>query len=127
MPTIDREKRNAYAREYYSKNSEKWKKHGGRKLERKLEIAAWVEKQKARPCMDCNGVFPACAMDFDHRDGTEKRWNIARITASGRSRDFIQKEMDKCDLVCSNCHRVRTKGRKVANTRKPTPPWLGVS
>lgn len=43
------------------------------------------------------------ALDFHHRDPSEKEfdWNKLRK----RSWESIAFELDKCDLLCSNCHR----------------------
>ena len=74
-----------------------------------------IKKYGGIPCMDCNGVFAWCVMDFDHRPGEGKEFGIGskgRLKATPERLAQVQKEIDKCDLVCSNCHRVRTKDRK---------------
>lgn len=63
---------------------------------------------KRHPCMDCGGSYPPCVMDWDHRDGEVKLFNIASLKASVE--DMLI-EIAKCDLVCANCHRVRTARR----------------
>lgn len=63
---------------------------------------------KSSPCKDCGGRFPSCAMDFDHVRGKKYR----HIGAMGHaSFSVLVSELAKCDLVCSNCHRIRTQGR----------------
>lgn len=62
------------------------------------------------PCVDCGKTFPPYCMDFDHRDPKEKTLNIAKVYAFGRKR--LLDEIKKCDVVCSNCHRIRTHNRK---------------
>lgn len=65
-----------------------------------------IDEIKSRPCADCGGVFPPYVMDFDHVRG-EKLFNIAlKVDGSGLPR--LLAEIAKCDVVCSNCHRVRT-------------------
>lgn len=71
---------------------------------------AYVNTLKAAPCSDCGGTFPPCAMDFDHVRG-EKRRGIA--AAIGRSRAALLRELEKCELVCANCHRIRTHIRRL--------------
>jgi hypothetical protein len=63
------------------------------------------------PCSDCGGRFPPCAMDFDHRDSTSKVQGVTRMIARA-SIERILAEVDKCDIVCANCHRVRTFRRR---------------
>ena len=56
--------------------------------------------------MDCGGIFPECVYDFDHRDTFSKSFNIgAKIY---KPIEELKLEADKCDLVCANCHRIRT-------------------
>ena len=65
------------------------------------------------PCMDCGGKFPVECMDFDHRDPKTKTLNIAQVSHHGIQK--ILKEIEKCDIVCANCHRVRTQRRRDGN------------
>lgn len=66
---------------------------------------------KAKPCRDCGRTFPPECMDFDHVRGT-KRHGVGRMKL--QRMDFLMKEIAKCDLVCSNCHRIRTSMRRAA-------------
>lgn len=68
---------------------------------------------RALPCMDCGQRFPAVAMDFDHRPGVDKLSEVASLVGFLTvTWSRIQAEINKCDLVCSNCHRLRTFTRK---------------
>lgn len=58
--------------------------------------------------MDCSRFFPACAMDFDHRDPTTKSYGIAELRRQACSWAKMEAEIAKCDLVCACCHRIRT-------------------
>lgn len=59
------------------------------------------------PCADCGQRFPPVCMDFDHvRD--DKESTIALLVSKGASLDRIAKEIEKCELVCACCHRLRT-------------------
>jgi hypothetical protein len=62
----------------------------------------------ARGCTDCGYRTHPEALDFDHVDG--KRFTISRAVA--HSWDDLLAEIDKCEVVCSNCHRVRTAQRR---------------
>jgi hypothetical protein len=62
-----------------------------------------------KPCADCGGIFPPTCMDFDHRDPSEKEFNICGdATRELYSNEKIDAEIAKCDLVCANCHRIRS-------------------
>src|SRR2546423_7776287 len=63
---------------------------------------------RRRPCADCGGTFPPWIMDFDHRDPADKSFSIAAGKVLLKSRDLLLAEIAKCDIVCANCHAVRT-------------------
>jgi len=69
-------------------------------------IRALLAELKSGPCTDCGGTFDPVCMDFDHRDGTDKVADIARMIGYGRQ--TLLAEIAKCDLVCANRHRIRT-------------------
>jgi hypothetical protein len=53
-------------------------------------------------------------MHYDHLDGNHKRFQIG--SAHQRyGRKSIQAEINKCDLICANCHAIRTYMRKYNN------------
>jgi hypothetical protein len=67
---------------------------------------------KSGPCKDCGGLYPSYVYDFDHRDPSQKTLEMSRAI---RRESFkrLMKEVAKCDLVCANCHRVRTAKRRL--------------
>jgi len=66
---------------------------------------------RSRPCADCDRRFDPSVMEFDHRDPTTKARLVTRL--AGRvSRARLLEEIAKCDIVCANCHRVRTHARR---------------
>lgn len=79
------------------------------------ELKAWMLKLKSQPCKDCKTCFDTCCMDFDHRAGTEKKYNVASMFAHHYSKQLIEAEILKCDLVCANCHRIRTRDRRLGS------------
>jgi hypothetical protein len=50
-------------------------------------------------------------MDFDHRPGTTKLGEISKKLYFLGEKKLLA-EIAKCDLVCANCHRIRTQERK---------------
>ena len=77
---------------------------------RVAENIAKIRNYKAtRPCKDCGGKFHPDAMDFDHCRG-KKLFEISKAGAKPLLR--IATEIAKCDLVCANCHRIRTASRR---------------
>lgn len=95
--------------EFYGRSKETCKIcHNDKMMIRFWEIRAKIDEIKTVPCMDCGKNFPPCAMDFDHREG--KIFNISRAASIKLNWETIQEEINKCDIVCSNCHRIRTHG-----------------
>lgn len=97
-----------------------------RKSQRELRNRrrAYVHELKSVPCMDCGGTFDPICMDFDHRPGTVKEFCIG--TRLQLSLERILAEIAKCDIVCANCHRIRTHRKRdhrdtVARGRKAKP------
>ena len=69
-----------------------------------------VQAFKYKPCMDCGIQYPPYVMDFDHRDPSQKKFTIATIGRHTIAE--LLDEISKCDVVCSNCHRIREHDRK---------------
>lgn len=68
-----------------------------------------IRQAKNKPCADCKQTFPYYVMDFDHVRG-KKLASVSKTYANGPR--FIKREIAKCDVVCANCHRIRTHQRK---------------
>ena len=84
---------------------------------------AFIKAYKTNvPCMDCKQGFSPCCMDFDHRDPSLKTSIVSKMVVYGRNR--LKREIAKCDIVCANCHRIRThKRRQYGNYSKfPNEP-----
>jgi hypothetical protein len=70
---------------------------------------ALVLQAKSRPCMDCGHSFLPFVMDLDHVRG-KKLFGLSACRFYSVA--AIKTEIEKCDIVCSNCHRLRTWARK---------------
>jgi len=64
-------------------------------------------------CMDCGWNGWPRGLDWDHVRGAKVR-SVASLIANGRSWNEVVDEIAKCDLVCANCHRLRTDRRRSA-------------
>lgn len=81
----------------------------------KIRRRAWRERLaalKSKPCADCKQSFPHFVMDFDHARGTKVN-NLSRMVNRALKWEKVEAEIEKCDLVCSNCHRIRSNARLV--------------
>lgn len=73
--------------------------------ERKRERKLWAIQYLGGKCRRCSAVVHPAAFDLHHRNAASKadrdpskmlQFSLSRLTA----------ELDKCDLLCANCHRV---------------------
>jgi hypothetical protein len=112
--------RQDYRREYNIKNKDK-------RVARKRELTNIAYHtingiKLSNPCGDCGNYFCYEVMDFDHiRD---KNTTIARMMSSAYKIETIILEIEKCDLVCANCHRIRTYARQSRVHVIPTHLYL---
>lgn len=82
-----------------------------RSAKNKKEVQQMLGQMKEKNgCLDCGGNFPWYVLDFDHVRG-KKVANIGQMLDYFSIEDIL-KEVAKCDIVCSNCHRHRTYIRK---------------
>lgn len=108
MRKRDRDKQRAYQRDHYQRNKAEIirKRDEWREILRDRIIQYKLEKG----CMDCGYKDHYAALEFDHVRGT-KEYNISEMPSKGCGWEKIQREIDKCEIVCANCHRVRTFDR----------------
>lgn len=102
------EQRARWNKTYYEKGG-KEKVRANARLQRE-RIRAAIKEAKDRPCTDCGISYPYYVMDFDHVRG-EKRMEVGRLAGKNSSLRVLLEEIDKCEVVCSNCHRIRTHMR----------------
>lgn len=79
---------------------------------RKRDRNEWLIRQKLSrgSCMDCGlkvDMHNTYVFDYDHRDPSLKSFTISQYKHHRTEHELIA-EMNKCDLVCANCHRHRT-------------------
>jgi hypothetical protein len=65
-----------------------------------------LEFFEAHPCVDCGETDPV-VLEFDHLASTTKSFNIGQVLID-RNWQAILDEIEKCQVVCANCHRRRT-------------------
>jgi hypothetical protein len=87
---------------------------------RRQETRELVQRAKDVPCMDCGIKYPRYVMDLDHVRG-KKKFNLSRATSHMHSLESILAEIEKCDVVCANCHRSRTFNRALVVELADTP------
>lgn len=107
-----RTQKNAMNNKWRIGNPDGYKACIKRSLKRTADLVQSI--RETTPCHDCGGKFPACVMEFDHREPRigGKEGTIAYLSRHN-SMPKLMAELEKCDVVCANCHRIRTNQRKV--------------
>lgn len=59
------------------------------------------------PCVDC-GEKDVLVLEFDHRDRLEKFDEVSKLISNRGKLEKVEKEVEKCDVRCANCHRRKT-------------------
>lgn len=68
-----------------------------------------IREAKSVPCSDCGIQYPYYVMEFDHVRG-EKKFNIGALGVNSKT-SVLMEEIQKCDVVCCNCHAERSYQR----------------
>ena len=105
------------------KSKERW--DNKRKMEGRTRNVTWKRRQheinmvkcKIGECKHCERkvtMETCCGFDFDHRNEETKVMKIAKIPnrSEVEYRKLFNEEIPKCDLLCSNCHRIKTHYKK---------------
>jgi hypothetical protein len=112
----EKEKRRIYSAKYKAEHPEKTKENmrRWREIHGEEEKRSWQEYRRNNKklcieylggkCSVCGGTFHPDVYDFHHRDENEKDVCVARLLT--RKFEKITSELDKCVLLCSNCHRL---------------------
>lgn len=101
------ERAKAARRRHYENNKQKYKDNAAA-LRKKMQHYVWT--QKRTPCMDCDVQYNPWVMQFDHRPEEEKVADISKLVRGGSWKKLVD-EIAKCDVVCANCHIMRTATR----------------
>ena len=97
----------ARRREWYYRNRDRANLSAVR---RKQEIREWFKELKSHLyCEICDESESVC-LDFHHSNDNKDRNVSLAVSVLGWSRERILAEIDKCNVLCSNCHRKRHAG-----------------
>lgn len=102
-------KRQFYWEEHYAKYGDAYRDNA---RERKAAIKRDRQDKlynylSDKECEDC-GINDIRCLEFDHINPKLKEFEIARAITTGYSWDKILKEINKCRLLCANCHKIIT-------------------
>jgi hypothetical protein len=83
-----------------------------KRVNKRVKKVLLYREAKNHPCTDCGQTFAYPAMEFDHLPGSEKVNSVSRLAFGNLSWERAAEEIAKCELVCANCHNVRTYNRR---------------
>lgn len=111
----DRDKQRSAKVRHYQRNRagviERAKAFNARRRRENRDLVRTTKDQ--RPCFDCRIVFPHYVLEFDHPNG-DKAANVADLARKPATIKALMLEISKCEIVCANCHRIRTWERGLA-------------
>jgi hypothetical protein len=118
LPHADPDAKRAYQRAYYEKNRGKIiDRARADTVVRRSVLKQLIAEAKQVPCTDCGHEFPTICMDFDHTSDN-KECDVADMVRRAVSPARLQAEIAKCEVVCANCHRLRTQSRRDPGSSK---------
>lgn len=95
-------------REWYLKNKDRRRELNAR-YQKKLQ--EFYIKARSKPCADCKIQYHWVVMEFDHISN-DKYMNVSLMKKNGYPIRRLKEEIAKCEIVCSNCHQIRTYVRQ---------------
>lgn len=108
MPYKDTKKQKEAQHAWYKKNKELTRERSKNSRERNKQVIR--EIKESSPCFDCKNFYPYYIMQFDHVGLDDKVGSINRLLTTS-SITTVLNEIEKCELVCANCHAKRTWSR----------------
>ena len=112
MPHKDPEERRKYNSKYNKKKKEQSKKSRKRSVRRNRKYVETYKLDSPCPC----GESEPCCLSFHHSNG-DKTGNISDMVNRGYGLTRIQKEIDKCVVLCLNCH-AKLHGKERENEKE---------
>lgn len=89
------------------------------RIGKRKSIKALLRRSKDKPCADCGNRYAVEVMDFDHiPERGPKLFNLSKCGGDWTFAD-VEREIFKCEVVCANCHRLRTSQRKKEPLKLP--------
>ena len=72
-----------------------------------------AEYKESIGCVDCGEKYPYYMLDLDHL--SDKKFGISQFHNTTTDIEIVKEEIAKCEVVCANCHRIRTYARLTKN------------
>lgn len=108
-------------------NPNKVKQYKNKYKQKQKKLAReYIKDLKSKSCCKICGNNNIYCLDFHHKPNSSKKNTVSNLVKQGYSLDIIKQEIEKCDIICSNCHRtkhytgkyIRNKKGKIIHTIK---------
>jgi hypothetical protein len=101
-------------KESYEKNKSVTLKRNKKNIAKTRE---WYHEYKSTlKCSKCSENHPAC-LEFHHRDSSTKDQEVSIMLRGTISKENLMKEIEKCDVLCSNCHKKHHYNERMNNKK----------
>ena len=79
-----------------------------RQQDRRKKVAQFIQEHKTKNCIcnDCKESYPYWMLEFDHLDN--KSFAVSQWRQHTLDIEKVKEEIEKCEILCANCHRNRT-------------------
>lgn len=105
--TTCRQCQSGFKRNFYNNNRQAYLRTSARQKAEAIQRNRMLIREylAAHPCVDC-GEADVVVLEFDHLRAKDK--SIGQLVIDGVSWQKIEREIEKCEVRCANCHRKKT-------------------
>ena len=101
----DKNKQKEYQQKHHQRTKKKKRKQQNQLKDKRQHFVLEEMQRRGGKCAKC-GFSDIRALDWHHLDPNEKVNSISEMIRDRVSMDKLQAELDKCELICANCHRI---------------------
>ena len=101
----DKNKQKEYQQKHHKRTKKKKRKQQNQLKDKRQHFVLEEMQRRGGKCAKC-GFSDIRALDWHHLDPTEKVDSISNLERNRVNMDKLQAELDKCELICANCHRI---------------------
>ena len=101
----DKNKQKEYQQKHHQRTKKKKRKQQNQLKDKRQHFVLEDMQRRGGKCAKC-GFSDIRALDWHHPDPNEKVNSISEMVRDRVSMDKLQAELDKCELICANCHRI---------------------
>ena len=101
----DKNKQKEYQQKHHQRTKKKKRKQQNQLKDKRQHLVLEEMQRRGGKCAKC-GFSDIRALDWHHLDPNEKVNSISEMVRDRVSMDKLQAELDKCELICANCHRI---------------------